>query len=229
MNTQPNKKLIMAVVLVIVVISAIILVIFLTVGKSKNENTNQPTVTNQNTNNNNTNNNVNINSNVNAKTNTNTNTNQASTQEDSKTIIANIESVIKTELAGNNNQGSPYFQWILVDQRMTADEEYLAVIRYNADYYGVAGDYQSKMQQEKNEIIQKAAAVLKKIMALGYPMGIIQFEGYNSTGNPAYGIEIEKAQIYSVDWNQSVETLAKILPTVWTVKYNSYSLLDVNK
>lgn len=167
--------------------------------------------------------------NINSTTRTNVNT-SAST-EDSDATIANIESLIQSELPGTNNEGLPYYQWSLVDERMTADVEYFVVIRYNADTYGVAGDYKEKMRQEKGEIIQKAAAIFKNIMALGYPIGVIQFEAYTSVSSPnaKYQVRIEGEQIAQVDWTEDATTLAAdVLPSVWTEMINGYALLDAN-
>jgi len=66
-----------------------------------------------------------------------------------KKIIADIESVIQTELSGNNNGVNHNFMWMMVDKRYTSDEQYAAVIRYRADTYGVAGDYKSKNAPRK--------------------------------------------------------------------------------
>lgn len=143
--------------------------------------------------------------------------------EDSDTIIAKIESAITAELEGTNNDGQPYFQWMMVDQRI-GDDTYLAVIRYNADTYGIEGDYKTKMQREKDEIITKIASASKAIVQLGYPIGIISFEAYTGYSYPQYKIEMEKWQLDQVDWTQNVNTLAAALPSVWTLVTDYYAV-----
>jgi len=143
--------------------------------------------------------------------------------EDSDTIIAKIESAITAELEGTNNDGQSYFQWMMVDQRI-GDDTYLAVIRYNADTYGIEGDYKTKMQREKDEIISKIASVSKAIVQLGYPIGIISFEAYTGYSYPQYKIEMEKWQLDQIDWTQDVNTLTATLPSVWTLVTDSYAV-----
>jgi hypothetical protein len=151
-----------------------------------------------------------------------TNTAATTPAEDSATIIANVTSAIRNQLTGMNNNGQPFEQWLWVDQRI-GDDLYLAVIRYNADTYGISGDYKPKMQREKDEIIAKAAAVSKAIMDLGYPMGIISFEAYTGQSNPQYKVEMEKQQLDTVDWSQDAATLATTLPSVWSVLTDGYA------
>lgn len=161
------------------------------------------------------------NSPVNAQANTNTIT------EDSAVIIADVEAAINAELTGTNNNGQPYKQWVWVDQRI-GDDLYLAVIRYNADTYGIEGDYQTKMQRERNEIIAKAASVSKAIMSFGYPMGIISFEAYTGNTNPEYQVSMEKQQLDSINWNQDISSLVSALPSVWTVQIDNYAIYLTN-
>lgn len=152
-------------------------------------------------------------------------------KEDSQVVIARIESVIKDELSGNNNQGNAYLQWMLVDRRYTENEEYFATIRFNADIYPVTTNYQVEKKKEKESIEKKMAELLKALYGREEKITIIQIEAYDSTSTfsaqPVYSIELQKEQADTIDWSQNIDTLyTQVLPNKWLVKNTNYSLIN---
>lgn len=150
--------------------------------------------------------------------------------EDSKVVIARIESTIKENLTGNNNQGNPYFQWMLVDRRYTEEEEYFATIRFNADIYPIVTDYKQDKKKEKEAIEKKMAELLKALYGSKERLTIAQIEAYDSTSTlsaqPVYSIELIKEKADTIDWNQDLSALQQTLSKTWIIKDTNYQFID---
>ncbi len=130
--------------------------------------------------------------------------------------IKEIEAVVEAQLAGNNNQGQPYELWYLVDRRYTAEEEYLATIRFNADEFNTDLLHNAEKEQAK----KKMAAILKALYASNDRITYAIVEAYTSQdlAFPIYAVRLEKEQSDRVDWSQSVDQLYQdILPAIWSV------------
>ena len=94
-------------------------------------------------------------------------------KEEEKVVIKRIEDKIKGELAGNNNEGTPYIKESMVVRQVTEEEHYGVSI-------GLISDKYNKMEQTKKSSYELMGRLFKAVYTSGEKVGTTHVNLYIS-------------------------------------------------